>query len=167
MKIETISKSELDKIPGIRQIICHEYAQTFACLDLGEFLGCYGLSWRSQSVELSIEHSHDRKMLWMGIEQQLVAICLQSGRICLAMPLTANLIQMAIFPKVTAVLTENEILLFNPNGSLRFKRGLPDVPEQFSALDNNLVIELMEGDRFSLNLQTGQFRKLVEEVLSS
>lgn len=167
MKIETISKSELDKIPGIRQIICHEYAQTFACLDLGEFLGCYGLSWRSQSVELSIEHSHDRKMLWMGIEQQLVAICLQSGRICLAMPLTANLIQMAIFQKVTAVLTENEILLFNPNGSLRFNRGLPDVPEQFSAIDDNLVIELMEGDRFSLNLQTGQFRKLVEEVLSS
>jgi hypothetical protein len=63
--------------------------------------------------------------------------------------------------------TENEILLFNPNGSLRLNRGLPDVPEQFSAIDDNLVIELMEGDRFSLNLQTGQFRKLVEEVLSS
>lgn len=167
MKIETISKAEFDKIPGIRQIICHEYAQTFACLDLGEVLGCYGLSWRGQLVELSIEHSHDKKLLWMGVEQQLVAICLERGRICLAMPLTGNLIQMAVIQKVTVVLTENEILLFNPNGSLRFNRGLPDVPDRFSAIDDNLVIELMEGDRFSLNLQTGQLRKLVEEVLSS
>jgi hypothetical protein len=167
MKIETISKSEFNKIPGIRQIIYHEYAQTFACLDLGELLGCYGLSWRSQLVELSIEHSDDKKMLWMGIEQQLAAICLESGRICLAMPLTANLIQMTIVREVAAVLTENEILLFNPNGSVRLNRGLPDVPEQFSAIDDNLVIEFMEGDRFSLNLQTGQFRKLVEQVVSS
>lgn len=167
MKIETISKAEFDKIPGIRQIICHEYAQTFACLDLGEVLGCYGLSWRGQLVELSIEHSHDKKLLWMGVEQQLVAICLERGRICLAMPLTGNLIQMAVIQKVTVVLTENEILLFNPNGSLRFNRGLPDFPEQFSTIGNNLVIQLMEGDRFSLNLQTGQFQKLVTEVLTS
>ena len=96
-----------------------------------------------------------------------MAICLQSGRISLAMLLTANLIQMAIIQKVTAVLTENEILLFNPNGSLRFNHGLPDCPEQFSITGNNLVIELMEGDSFSLNVETGQFRKLVGEVLSS
>jgi hypothetical protein len=167
MKIETITKSEFDKIPGIRQIICHEYAQTFACLDLGEVLGCYGLSWRSQLVELSIEHSTDKTMLWIGIDRQLVAICLQSGRICLAMPLTANLIQMAIIQKITAVLTENEILLFNTNGSLRVNYGLPDCPEQFSITGNNLEIELIEGDSFSLNVENGQFRKLVEEVLSS
>jgi hypothetical protein len=167
MKIATITRSEFDRIPGIRQIICHEYAQIFACLDLGEVLGCYGLSWRSQLVELNIDRSTDKKMLWMGIEQQLAAICLESGRICLAMPLTANLIQMAIVREVTAVLTENEILLFNPNGSLRLNRGLSDVPEQFSAIDDNLVIELVEGDRFSLNVETGQFRKIVEEVISS
>ncbi len=167
MKIETISKSEFDKIPGIRQIVCHEYAQKFARLDLGEVLGDYGLSWRSQSVELSIEYSTNQEMLWIGIDRQLVAIGLESSRICLAMPLTGNLIQMAIIEKVTAVLTENEILLFNPNGSLRFNHGLPDFPEQFSIIGNNLAIQLMEGDRFSLNLETGQFRKLVEEVLSS
>lgn len=167
MKIETISKSEFDQIPAIRQIICHQYAQKFVRLDLGEVLGYYGLSWRSQLVELSIEYSTDKKMLWIGIDRQLVAICLESGRLSLAMPLTANLIQMAVIQKVTAVLTEDEILLFNPNGSLRFNRGLPDFPEQFSTIGNNLVIQLVEGDRFSLNLQTGQFQKLVGEVLVS
>ena len=167
MKIEIITKSEFDQIPGIRQIICHPYSQKFARLDLGEILGYYGLSWRSQLVELSVEYSTDKKMVWIGIDQQLVAICLESGRLSLAMPLTANLIQMAVIQKVTAVLTEDEILLFNPNGSLRFNRGLPDFPEQFFMIGNNLVIQLVEGDRFSLNLQTGQFHKLVTEVLTS
>ncbi len=58
---------------------------------------------------------------------------------------------------MTAVLTEHEILLFNPNGSLRFNHGLPDLPEQILMFDDNLIIKLMEGDSFRLNPTTGEF----------
>lgn len=47
MKIQSISKSEFDRIEGSRRVIVHDYPHQFAVLDLGEPLGCYGLSWRS------------------------------------------------------------------------------------------------------------------------
>ncbi len=157
MKIKYISESEFHQIPALRQIIVHQYARKFACLFLGKTLGCYGISWYSQSVDLSIEYSTDKNLLWIGIDLQLAAICLQTGRICLAMPLTANLIEIKISQEMTAVLTEHEILLFNPNGSLRFNHGLPDLPEQILMFDDNLIIKLMEGDSFRLNPTTGEF----------
>lgn len=167
MQIHSISQSEFNQIPAIRQIIVHEYARKFAGLDLGETLGCYGLSWCSELVDLSIEHSTDKKLLWIGIDRQLAAICLSSGRICVAMPLTANLIQIAIIQEVTAVLTENEILLFNSNGSLRFNHGFPDFASEIIITEDYLMITLMDGDSFKLNPQTGEFRQLVGELITS
>jgi len=167
MQIHSISQSEFNQIPAIRQIIVHEYARKFACLDLGETLGCYGLSWCSELVDLTIEYSTDKNLLWIGIDRQLAALCLSSGRICVAMPLTANLIQIKIVQEVTAVLTEHEILLFNRNGSLRFNHGFPDLPEEIIINEDNLTIRLMDGDSFKLNPQTGEFRQLVEELITS
>jgi len=161
MKIHPISQSEFNQIPAIRQIIAHEYARKFARLDLGETLDCYGLSWCSESVDLSVEYSNDKKLLWIGIDQQLAAICLESGRICVAMPLTTNLIEIKMVQEVTAVLTEQEILLFNPNGSLRFNHGFPDLPSEIIIAEDSLIVALMDGDMFKLNPQTGEFRQLV------
>jgi hypothetical protein len=160
MKIYPITQSEFNQIPTIRQIIIHEYARKFACLDLGETLECYGLSWCSESVHLSIEYSNNQKLLWIGIDRQLAAICLQSGRICVAMPLTTNLIEIKIIQEVTAVLTEQEIFLFNSNGSLRFNHGFPDLPSEIIITEDGLIIPLMDGDRFKLNPQTGEFQQL-------
>jgi len=167
MKIHLISESEFNQIPAVRQIIVHEYARKFACLDLAETWGCYGISWCSELVDLNIELSTDKKLLWIGIDRQLAAICLQSGRICVAIPLTANLIEIKIIQEVTAVLTEHEILLFNSNGSLRFNHGFPDLPEQILIVDDNLAIKLMDGDCFRLNPKTGDIRQLTGELVTS
>lgn len=83
------------------------------------------------------------------------------------MPLTANLIQIKIIQEVTAVLTENEILLFNPNGSLRFNHGFPDLASEIIIDEDYLMIKLMDGDSFKLNPQTGEFRPLLGELITS
>lgn len=44
--------------------------------------------------------------------------------------------------QITVVLTENEVLLFKPNGSLRFNHGLPDIPEEIAIVGTKLVIKL-------------------------
>jgi hypothetical protein len=159
MKIQTISKSAFNQIEAVRQVIAHEYSHKFALLDLGDSLGCYGLSWRSQLVEPIVELSTTQKLVWIGVDQQLAAICLQSGRIVLAMPLTSNIIQILIMEPITAVLTENEILIFNPNGSLRFNHGLPDIPEEVSIVGTTLLIRLIEGNSLTLEPQIGVIKE--------
>jgi hypothetical protein len=158
-KIQTISKSAFDQIDGVRQVIAHEYSHKFALLDLGDRLGCYGLSWRSQLVEPIVELSTTQNLVWIGVDQQLAAVCLQSGRIVLAMPLTSNILQILFMEPITAVLTENEILIFNPNGSLRFNHGLPEIPEEVSIVGTKLLIRLIEGESLTLEPQIGVIKE--------
>jgi hypothetical protein len=159
MKIQTINESEFNQIEGVRQVIAHEHSHKFALLNLGDRMGNYGLSWISQLVEPIIQHSTIQNLVWIGVDQQLAAISLQSGRIALAMPLTSNILQILILEQITAVLTENEVLLFNPNGSLRFNHGLPDIPEDISIVGTKLVIKLMEGDSLTLDPETGTLKE--------
>ena len=50
MKIQPITKAEFDRIEPSRRVIVHDYPHQFAILNLGEPLGCYGLSWRSSPI---------------------------------------------------------------------------------------------------------------------
>ncbi len=159
MKIQTISESEFNQIESVRQVIAHEHSHKFARLSLGDQMGNYGLSWRSQLIEPIIQHSTTQNLVWVGVDQQLAAISLQSDRIVLAMPLTSNILQILNMEPITVVLTENEVLLFNPNGSLRFNHGLPDIPEDILITGTTLVIKLMEGDSLTLNPQTGTLKE--------
>lgn len=154
MKVQSISKLDFNKLEATRQIIAHDYAHRFACLNLGE-LGRYGLSWRSQEVEPIVEKAKTGSLLWVGIDQQLAAINLNDGRLALVMPTTSNIVQLFTSTNFIAVLTEQEILLFNSNGSLRFNFGLPEVGEEITRRDDNLEIRLMDGTSLMLNPQTG------------
>ena len=154
MKAHPISKLDFDKLEAIRQIIVHAHAHRYACLDLGE-LGSYGLSWRSQEVEPIVDRTKVGSLVWVGIDQQLAAINLSNGRLALVMPTTSNIVQLFTSIDFTVVLTEQEIFLFNSNGSLRFNYGLPEVGEEITRRDKNLEIRLMDGTSLMLNPQTG------------
>ena len=158
MNIQTISESEFNKIEGIRQIIVHDHSHKFSILDLGEKLGYYGLSWRSFSLEPIVQVSSEENIVWIGIDQKLASICLQSGRLLVALPLTTYIVQIIIINRVTAVLTEEEILLFNPGGSIRFSEDLPDQGMGMSVVGENLVIKMLDGDSLTINPMTGIFK---------
>ncbi|NEP37951.1 MAG: hypothetical protein F6K35_01170 [Okeania sp. SIO2H7] len=156
MKLETIEESSFKHIEGIRQIIFHDRSHQFAILNLGDKLGNYGLSWRSNHTKPIIEYSPVQKLLWIGIDQQLAAICQQTGRLNLRMPLTSNIISLLFYQEITVVTTENQLLIFNPNGSIRCSKGLPDMPEEISIVCDNLLIQFLEENSFLVNLQTGK-----------
>ena len=158
MKIKNISESEFNKIEGIRQIIFHDYSHRFAILELGEKLGYYGLSWRSPPLEPILQISSENQTVWIGVDRQLVSICLQTGRLLVALPLTTYIVQILIVERVTAVLTEEEILLFNPGGSIRFSEDLPDQGIGMSVVGENLVIKMLDGDSLTINPMTGTFK---------
>lgn len=161
MNLKTIEEANFNQIENIRQIIFHDHSHQFAILNLEEQFGNYGLSWRSNHTQPIIEHSPTQKLLWIGIDQQLAAICQQTGRLNLKMNLTSNIIsllfyQETTYQEITAVLTENQLLIFNPNGSIRCSQGLPDMPEEMSIVGNNLLIEFMEENSLIVNPQTGK-----------
>ena len=158
MKVQFIDKSEFIKIEGSRQVIAHDYARKFAVLDLGSSLGCYGLSWRSNLVEPIIELSPDRQIIWIGVDQQLAAISLHQGRICASLTLNTNILQILNVDKVIAVLTEDEVLLFNPDSSIRLIKGLPSLAEEIFVVNTNLVIRLLEGGSLTLDPQIGTLK---------
>ena len=171
MNLKTIEEANFNQIENIRQIIFHDHSHQFAILNLEEKLGNYGLSWRSNHTQPIIEHSSTQKLLWIGIDQQLAAICQQTGRLNLKMNLTSNIISLLLYQEtthqeatyqettyqeITAVLTEDRLLIFNPNGSMRYSQGLPDMPEEMSIVGNNLLIEFLEENSLIVNPQTGK-----------
>ncbi|MEW6493163.1 MAG: hypothetical protein AB1589_11745 [Cyanobacteriota bacterium] len=157
MNIQIIEESEFNKIEGSRRAIAHDNARKFAVLDLGDTLGCYGLSWRSELVEPIVELSTDKRAVWVGVDQQIAAICLSQGQIHLSLALNSNLVQLLTENKYTAVLTEDEVLLFNPDFSIRLIKGLPDLTEEIVVVKSGLEIHLMSGESLFLNTQTGAF----------
>jgi hypothetical protein len=126
-------------------------------LNLGDTLSCYGLSWRSELIEPIVERSADKQTVWVGVDQQVTAICLSQGRIRLSLVLNSNLVQILIGDRLTAVLTEDEVLLFNPGFSIGLIKGLPDLAEEIVLLKSGLEIRLMSGESLFLDTQTGAF----------
>ena len=158
MNIQIIGESEFKKIEASRRAIAHAHARKFAVLALGDTLGCYGLSWRSELVEPIVELSSDERAVWVGVDQQVAAICLSQGQIRLSLALNSNLVQMLVGAKLTAVLTEDEVLLFNPDFSIRLIKGLPDLAEEIVMVDESgFEILLMSGKSLFLDTQTGAF----------
>jgi hypothetical protein len=158
MNIQIIGESEFKKIEAFRRAIAHDYARKFAVLNLGDSLGCYGLSWRSELVEPIVQLSSDELAVWVGVDQQIAVICLSQAEICLSLLLNSNLVQILVGDNLTAVLTEDEVLLFNPDFSIRLIKGLPDLAEEIVMVDeSSLEIRLMSGESLFLDTQTGAF----------
>ena len=167
MKLHTVSESVFNQIDGPRQVISSEPSHAFAVLDLGGNLGCYGLAWRSDGIEPELALSKDGKVFWVGVDQQLAAISLSNGRICLALALFSNLFQILIVDKLTAVLIETEVLLFNPDCSIRCSKALPDIADEMLIVGDNLEIRLLEGYSFILDIQTGNMTRFSEKKTTS
>jgi hypothetical protein len=159
MKIQTINQVEFNQINASRQVITHEYPRQFAILDFGNNLEHYGISWNSNLIEPMVKLSPDGQTVWVGVEQKLAAICTQTGKILLALPLTSYLVQMLTLEKVTAAITEEEFLLFNRRGSIRSHKALPDTAIGMSLVEGDLAIKLLEGECLTINPETGSLKK--------
>ncbi len=158
LNIQIIEELEFKKLEASRRAIAHAHARKFAVLSLGDTLGCYGLSWRSELVEPIVELSSDERAVWVGVDQQIAAICLSQGQIRLSLALNSNLVEIRIGDKFTAALTEDEVLLFNPDFYIRLIKGLPDLAEEIVMVDESgLEIRLMSGESLFLDTQTGAF----------
>lgn len=83
MEIQPISQSQFQQLPGVRQIISHDYARKYGAIVL-ENLETFELSWRSERVDPIVELSSDKTIAWLGVDQQLIALNLNQGRICVA-----------------------------------------------------------------------------------
>ena len=158
LNIQIIEELEFKKIEASRRVSTHDYTRKFAVLDLGDSLSCYGLSWQSELVEPIVELSSDERAVWVGVDQQVAAICLSQGQIRLSLALNSNLVQILVGENLTAVLTEDEILLFNPDFSIRLIKGLPDLAEEIVMADESgFEIRLMSGESLFVDAQTGAF----------
>jgi len=156
MKLKAISKEEFNEIEGVRQVIVHDHPWRFSILYLDETLGCYGLSWRSELIEPVIKPSPDGAILWIGVDQQVTAICLRTGRICLTLPLIYSFFDFAFWCSTTVVLTELEVLLFNSNLSIRASYGLPEIADEMLTVGERLVIYSIDRESLTtIDLQTG------------
>ena len=158
MKIHNIDESQFQKIDSIRQIIVHDHARRFASINLDN-LGECGLSWRSDLIEPMVMLSPNHSTAWMGIDQQLVAVDLNQGRISVTLPLTSNVVQILTLSFVTVVLTELEVFIFNSDNSMRCIKGLPDIGSEISIQGTDLRIGLLDGDTLILNIETGKFKE--------
>lgn len=166
MNIQLVSKSDFQQIEVTRRAIVNEHPHQFAVLNLGEYLGCYGLAWGSSIIEPIIQTSSNDSILWIGVEQRLTAISLRDGSICLSMPLHTPILQIQLVDDLIAVLTELEVMLFNSNCLLRSFLGLPDVAEDISFSGANFIIRLLDGITLTLNPDNATFNESAEDYFA-
>ena len=157
MEIQPISQSQFQQLPGVRQIISHDYARKYGAIVL-ENLETFELSWRSERVYPIVELSSDKTIAWLGVDQQLIALNLNQGRICVALPLNSNIVQVLTADSFTAALTELEVLIFNQDYSIRYSQGLPDIGSEIVLQDCNVYIELIDGNHLTLDVETGRLK---------
>jgi hypothetical protein len=158
MKLQSISKSDFHQINGCRQVIVDEHPRKFAVLDLGERLGVYGLGWNSELIDPEIVCSADGHTVWVGVDQYLAAIEVATGRIRVALKLHTNLLQILALERLTAIRTETEIFLFNPDFSIFLNKGFPDITQEMSVEGDKLVIHFLDEYSLTLDLQTGKMK---------
>ena len=112
MKIHNIDQSQFQNIDSIRRIIVHNHPRRFATINLHN-LGKFGISWRSDLIEPMVVFSLDKSAVWIGVDQQLVAIDLKEGRISVSLCLSSNVVQILALSSMTILLTELEVFVFN------------------------------------------------------
>ena len=90
-----------------------------------------------------------------GVDQHLAVIDTSRERVSLSLPLNSNLLQVAVRKNVVVVLSEGEALLFNTNFSIRFIKGLPDLPDTVSIENQRVTIRLVDGSACRFHTETG------------
>lgn len=158
MNINNIDESQFQKIDSIRKIIVHDNARRFASINLRN-LGKCGLSWRSDLIEPMVMFSPDESTVWIGVDQQLVALDLNQGKISVALPLNSSVVQILALSLITVVLTELEVFLFNLDNSIQCVKGLPDIGSEIFIQGKDLIICLLDGNVLILNIETGNFKE--------
>jgi hypothetical protein len=161
MKIKLLTKFEFDSIPITRRIVVHEYPRHYAAIDLGNRIGDYGLCWNSHAKEPIAEVVDDK--VWMGIDRRLAVVRLSDGLIDLLFPLHTPLLKILSVSGLVAILTEQEIALFDSNGLLKCFLGLPDLAEDITFKENKFIIHLfdrsiltLDPDRYTFDEYIGQ-----------
>lgn len=155
MQLRSISESDFHQIDGSRQVIADEHPRRFAALDLDETQRIYGLGWNSELIEPEIALSADGQIAWVGVDQYLTAVETATGHIRTALKLHTNLLQIMVMERLTAVRTETEVLLFNPDFSILLTKSFPDITEGISIEGDKLKIDFLEGNSMMLCLKLG------------
>lgn len=150
MKLINANRDQFEALAPIRQIISHPHARRYAIAQIDPW-GNYGLSWQSDLIEPVILES---ALTWIGVDQKIVA--LHQGKMQAALPLTFPLLEILEIGQAIVVITELELFIFNPDGSLRFTKGLSDVVATWSVEADYLSIELFDQTTIQLNLQVGK-----------
>ncbi|MGV0028069.1 hypothetical protein [Phormidesmis priestleyi] len=152
MKIINVDRTQFQQLDSARRIISHDHARRFAIVDL-DALGQFGISWQSDRLELIVILS--QSLIWIGIDQKLVALRLDHGTIQLAMPLGYSLLQILHLDALTIAISELEVLVFNSDASLRLIKGLLDIAIEAFVEGDRLLIRCLDNTLIKLNVQTG------------
>ena len=158
MKIKFITEPDFFQIEGIRQIISHEHARRFAVIQLNSEVGFFALSWRSNLIDPVIKQSSSKSAIWIGIDQQVVAICLFTGRILLKLSLFTNLLELIEINSKMIVIAETEVLVFNEDFTLISNHGLPDIVVETQSVGSVLVIHFLSEQSLTLDVQKGELK---------
>ena len=158
MKVKRISEQEFNQIDGCHQIIAEEYARQFATLKLSN--NVYGLAWNSgELIEPEVVLLPDGQAAWVGVNQYLVVIEVETGHVRVSMKLLSNILEIIAVERLVAVRAEIEILLFKQDFSILFDECFPDITEKISIINDKLSIQFLEGYTFLLDIQTGELTR--------
>lgn len=153
MQLIQVDRATFEQLDPARKIIDTDHAHRFAIVRLEQW-GDYGLAWNSELIEPSI--ATFRELIWIGVDQTVIALDFTCGRVRMALPLWTPLFEIVFWEESVIVISELEITVFSANAAVQFVQPLPDVAAKWSFHDDQISIELLDHSTLRLNLHTGK-----------
>lgn len=141
--MRTISLEEFERWQPALKVIAHDHPRRFAAVSMEGSSEEAALSWRSEVVEPVIVLSRQSE-LWVGVDQRVACIA-RDGRIVVSIGLASSLLDIRCLQDGMAVLCETEVLLFNPDHSIRKIHGVCDIPSDIAECDGKVIVTLDDG----------------------
>ena len=110
-------------------------------------------------IEPEVVLSPDGQAAWVGVNQYLVAIEVETGHVRVSMKLPSNILEIIAVERLVAVRAEIEVLLFNQDFSILLAEFFPDITEEISIISDKLSIRFLEGYTLILDIQTGELTR--------
>lgn len=141
--LRAISAEDFDRWQPALKVIAHDHARRFAAIAMAGGKPDAAISWRGETIE-PVLRAGSQSELWIGIDQRVACISVD-GRTVVSIGLASSLLNIQCFRHCVAVLCEAEVILFNPDYSIRAIRAVPEVPSDIAERDGNIVVTLDDG----------------------
>jgi len=142
--LREISHAEYERSDPILRLVVHDHPRRFGSIRLQLASAPHVLCWRSDLIDPVIRPHPAVPAIWIGVDQRIACVS-HEGTTLFSIGLNTSILDILFTENCVLGLCETEVLLVNPDYSIRQISGLREIPESATVEADKLVIRFLDG----------------------